>query len=87
MIICVVRQPHCGNHTVATSICIEPRKDFPKKWVAHFSSRTIIIQLKKRKSTWIKFFMLTEKTKYDKENCLHVIAQNNEPRSLRLAPD
>ena len=31
--------------------------------------------------------MLTEKTKYDKENCLHVIEQNNEPRSLRLAPD
>ena len=55
MIICVVRQPHCGYHTVATtlpvatSICIEPRKDFPKKWVAHFSSRTIIIQLKKEK--------------------------------------
>ena len=82
----------CGNHTVATTLwlplsALNPAKTFPRSGLLTSPPEPSSSSWKKRKSTWIKFFMLTEKTKYDKENCLHVIAQNNEPRSLRLAPD
>ena len=62
----------CGNHTVATTLwlplsALNPAKTFPRSGLLTSPPEPSSSSWKKRKSTWIKFFMLTEKLNMTKK--------------------